>query len=59
MLTTEELDVIRRRREDHSIFHDVRLAQEDRVKLLAHIDHLEESLAKAGAEMTRLRRSIS
>ncbi len=59
MLTTEELDAIRRRREDFNLFHNVRLAQEDRVKLLAHIDHLAEALAKAKAEMARLRRSIS
>jgi hypothetical protein len=50
-LSDEELEAIRKRPENLKKFHSLLLAQADREKLLGHIDHLLEELA-------RLRRSI-
>jgi hypothetical protein len=58
VLTEEELQEIRDRKKDNQKYHNVLLAQSDRARLLAHIDHLNNLLEAAEDEKARLRRSI-
>lgn len=47
-MTEEELNEIRSHLTDHTQNWDVRLAQKDRLRLLAEVDHLRECMRQAG-----------
>jgi hypothetical protein len=57
-LRPDELQKMRTREERLTEFHDVRLAQEDRRKLLKHVEWLNYQIELRDDECERLRRSL-
>ena len=57
-LSQDALEQMKRRIKHPEAFHDVRLAQEDRNKLLAHVEYLEFKIELLDDECERLRRSL-
>jgi hypothetical protein len=59
LLDPRELEAMRRRADDPVVYHNIVVAQEDRRKLLRHVDFLQEAWDKAQREVTRLRGSTT